>query len=76
VPWPEEQYGEFYEGDSYIVLKTTHDKASGKLLHDIFFWLGLKSTADEQGTAAYKTVELDDLFGGEPVQHREVEKCV
>ena len=22
VPWPEDQYGQFYRGDSYIVLKT------------------------------------------------------
>jgi gelsolin len=73
VKWPKDEYGTFYEGDSYILLKTTKEPETGKLARDVYFWLGLESTQDEQGTAAYKTVELDDLFGGEPVQHREVQ---
>uniref|UniRef100_A0A7S0HCD5 Gelsolin-like domain-containing protein n=1 Tax=Phaeocystis antarctica TaxID=33657 RepID=A0A7S0HCD5_9EUKA len=70
--WPEAEYGNFYEGDSYIVLQTTKDPESDKLNQDVFFWLGLDSSLDEQGTAAYKTVELDDLLDGAAVQHREV----
>jgi len=70
--WPKAKHGKFHKGDSYIVLHTTEDPESGKLLHDIHFWLGQETTADEMGTAAYKTVELDDFFDGEPIQHREV----
>jgi gelsolin len=72
--WPEEHYGKFYTGDSYIVLRTykkTPD--SEKFSYDVHFWIGSKSTQDEYGTAAYKTVELDDYLNGDPVQHREIQ---
>jgi gelsolin len=70
---PKDTYGTFYSGDSYIVLHTYKKKDSPKILWDVHFWLGKFTTQDEAGTAAYKTVELDDLLGGEPVQHREVQ---
>jgi len=65
-------YGTFYSGDSYIVLNTYRKKDAPKYLWDVHFWLGKFTSQDEAGTAAYKTVELDDLLGGDPVQHREV----
>jgi len=65
-------YGSFYEGDSYIVLNTYKEPDSPKLFYDIYYWLGKTTTQDEMGTAAYKTVELDDLLDGAAIQHREV----
>lgn len=71
--WPKEDYGKFYDGDSYIVLNTYKDKDSDELLYDVHFWIGTHSTQDEYGTAAYKTVELDTFLDDKPVQHREVQ---
>jgi gelsolin len=74
VSWPKEQYGQFYSGDSYLVLHTYKNKDSNALRWDVHFWLGKFTSQDEAGTAAYKTVELDDKLGGAPVQHREVQE--
>lgn len=71
--WPKNQYGQFFDGDSYIVLHTWKKPDGPKLFFDVYFWLGKFTTQDEAGTAAYKTVELDDKLGGDPVQHREVQ---
>lgn len=73
-PWPEKKYGQFHRGDSFIVLLTTKDPSGGeRFLWDIYFWIGSESSQDEYGVAAYKTVELDDILGGAPMQHREIE---
>jgi len=70
---PKDTYGTFYSGDSYIVLNTYKKPNANALLWDVHFWLGTHTTQDEAGTAAYKTVELDDKLGGAPIQHREVQ---
>ena len=72
-PYPKADYGTFFKGDSYIVLKSTQKPGYSSLNWDIYFWLGGDSSQDEQGAAALMTVELDDYLGGAPVQHREVE---
>lgn len=70
-PWPEDQYGQFFKGDSYIVLNSS---GSGDTLqHDLHIWIGSESTQDEYGTAAYKMVEADETLGGAAVQHRQIE---
>jgi gelsolin len=71
--WPKEKYGSFFSGDSYIVLNTYKVAGSDKLLYNVHFWLGAETSQDEMGTAAYKTVELDDLLGDLPVQYRETQ---
>jgi len=74
VPVPPKQYGSFFSGDSYIILHTFKPKADKEVYaYDVHFWLGTYTTQDEAGTAAYKTVELDDYLGGAPVQYREVQ---
>jgi gelsolin len=69
--WPKEEYGKFYDGDSYIVLHTR--KVNEKFVWNVHFWLGAETSIDEAGTAAYKTVELDDYLGTAPTQYREVQ---
>lgn len=71
--WDKQQYGDFYNGDSYIVLNTYKNEGEDELQYDLHFWIGKYSTQDEYGTAAYKTVELDTLLDDKPVQHREVQ---
>jgi len=72
IAWPKDNYGEFYSGDSYIVLYTYKKPDADSFLFNVHFWLGEHTSQDEAGVAAYKTVELDDLLGTLPVQYREV----
>lgn len=76
VAWPREKYGQFHEGDSYIVLhsyKVGDKNGEERLGHDVFFWLGNHTSQDEAGVAAYKTVELDEFLHGVATQHRELQ---
>lgn len=73
VKWEKEEYGSFYDGDSYIILNTYKKEESDEILYDVHFWIGKHSTQDEYGTAAYKTVELDTFLDDKPIQHREVQ---
>uniref|UniRef100_A0A8D8LI96 Advillin n=1 Tax=Cacopsylla melanoneura TaxID=428564 RepID=A0A8D8LI96_9HEMI len=86
VAVPPEQYGHFYEGDSYVLYVASEPGKSGnptakpkkisgsRLEQYIHFWLGKTTSTDEAAVAAYKSVELDSFLGGTPVQHREVQE--
>ncbi|KAK6483291.1 villin-1 isoform X2 [Huso huso] len=71
VPVPPKSYGNFFEGDSYILLST--HKTGNNFTYDIHYWLGKVSSQDEQGAAAIYTTQIDDHLGGVAVQHREVQ---
>nr|XP_028577335.1 advillin [Podarcis muralis]XP_028577336.1 advillin [Podarcis muralis] len=68
---PPKAHGSFYEGDCYVLLSTR--KSGSVLSYDIHYWIGKRSSLDEQGCAAIYTTQLDDYLGGVPVQHREVQ---
>uniref|UniRef100_A0A8C5FRK4 Villin-1 n=1 Tax=Gadus morhua TaxID=8049 RepID=A0A8C5FRK4_GADMO len=72
VAIPSKAYGNFYEGDAYIVLHT--NKVSSHFTYDIHYWLGASSSQDEQGAAAFSTTMMDEALGGVAIQHRETQR--
>ncbi|CAK8673662.1 gelsolin-like [Clavelina lepadiformis] len=72
APVPVTQYGNFYTGDSYIVMHTQASKG-GNLTWNLHFWLGKESSQDERGAAAILTTQIDDSLGGGPIQYRELQ---
>ncbi|CAN0147689.1 unnamed protein product [Bubo scandiacus] len=71
VPVPTKSYGNFYEGDCYVLLLTR--KTGSNFSYNIHYWLGKESSQDEQGAAAIYTTQIDDHLGTVAVQHREVQ---
>lgn len=65
------EYGQFYAGDSYILLYSY--LISGKEAWIIYFWQGRDSSLDEKGASALLAAELDRKLGGSPVQVRVVQ---
>uniref|UniRef100_A0AAX7V8Z9 HP domain-containing protein n=1 Tax=Astatotilapia calliptera TaxID=8154 RepID=A0AAX7V8Z9_ASTCA len=68
-PVPPQAFGNFFEGDCYIVLYNKGSRQSA----DIHYWVGRTSSQDEQGAAAIYVTQLDEYLGGSPVQYREVQ---
>ncbi|TDG97328.1 hypothetical protein EPR50_G00224870 [Perca flavescens] len=72
VSVPAQGFGNFFEGDCYIVIYINQSKGSSQSA-DIHYWIGNSSSQDEQGAAAIYVTKLDEHLGGSPVQHREVQ---
>ncbi|KAF7636898.1 hypothetical protein Mgra_00003638 [Meloidogyne graminicola] len=56
------EHGQFYEADSYLILKTTREP-SGSLSHAIYYWIGEKTTLDKAMCAAVHAVNLRNHLG-------------
>lgn len=64
-------YGQFYGGDSYIILYNyRHGGRQGQIIYN---WQGAQSTQDEVAASAILTAQLDEELGGTPVQSRVVQ---
>uniref|UniRef100_A0A8C5HXF9 Advillin-like n=1 Tax=Gouania willdenowi TaxID=441366 RepID=A0A8C5HXF9_GOUWI len=69
----EKYYGNFFEGDCYILLCVSNHTVGSMSTYNIHYWIGSQSSQDEQGAAAVYTIQLDEFLGSSPVQHREVQ---
>ncbi|XP_019873520.1 advillin isoform X2 [Aethina tumida] len=85
VAVPRDQYGIFFDTDSYIIYAASlwdqpagtdtvsKEIKGGNLEYHIHFWLGTNTTPEKSGVAAYKSVELDNLLNTHSTQHRETQ---
>ncbi|GBP33756.1 Protein flightless-1 [Eumeta japonica] len=70
APVDEVAHGKFFEGDCYIILKTSLDE-QGAFFWDIHFWIGSKATLDKGACAAMHAVNLRNLLGAKRTQRHE-----
>ncbi|KAH0520391.1 Advillin [Microtus ochrogaster] len=68
VPVEHQGYGFFYGGDCYLVFYTY--EVNGKPHYILYIWQGRHASQDELAASAYQAVEVDQQFGGAPVQVR------
>ncbi|XP_070689028.1 scinderin like a [Pempheris klunzingeri] len=66
-PVPTELYGDFFTGDSYIVLLTTPAPTS----YNLHSWIGKEASVDERGGAAILMTQLDTFMKDAPRQFTE-----
>ncbi|XP_056128909.1 advillin [Lampris incognitus] len=68
VPVVPQWHGYFFGGDCYLILYTymIHRKEN----YLLYIWQGRHASQDELAASAFQAVELDQKYGGEPVQIR------
>uniref|UniRef100_A0A8C2EZK3 Gelsolin n=1 Tax=Cyprinus carpio TaxID=7962 RepID=A0A8C2EZK3_CYPCA len=71
VPVDPSIHGQFFGGDSYIILY--HYKHGGRQGQIIYIWQGEESSQDEKGASAILAAQLDTELGGSPVQVQVIE---
>ncbi|CAG9864201.1 unnamed protein product [Phyllotreta striolata] len=57
-------YGKFYEGDCYMVLKTSFDENQSPSW-EIYFWIGGKASLDKKACSAIHAVNLRNFLGAQ-----------
>jgi advillin len=72
--YPEENYGQFFAGDSYVIQYTYHN-SSGSTCNILYYWLGRDSDIVEKGGAAAHVVELARTIEGPAPHVRLVQVC-
>lgn len=55
-------HGKFYEGDCYIILKTSIDDKDN-FDYEIFYWIGTEASLDKKACAAIHAVNLRNYLG-------------
>ena len=65
TPQPEESFGKFFEGDSYVICK------KGDKEYDLHYWHGKEATTDEIGSSAAFTVQLSGVLDMNSNHHLE-----
>ncbi|XP_022600669.1 advillin-like [Seriola dumerili] len=68
VPVDPQWHGYFYGGDCYLILYTY--LVNNKQCYLLYIWQGRHATQDELAASAFQAVDLDQKYGGEPVQVR------
>lgn len=57
-----------------LIFLKARDLKGKDIEYHVHFWLGINTTPEKSGLAAYKTVELDGLLNCCSTQHRETQE--